>query len=89
MKGDAFAVARRRQESFKLPGASESLASETLGQCSQCNRLDAGLDLSGLSGFFDMRLVFEPQIKRGQSGRCVSQGGELGDGSRQNDAVHT
>ena len=75
---------------MKLPAAARSLASQTLCQCPEGHRFDSCRDIPLVACFLLLRLVFEPQIQRWQSGGRVAQGLNLGDtGSQDNVVFHS
>jgi len=75
---------------LKLPAAAGGLTSQTLCQCPKGHRFDSCLDIPLGTCLLLLRLVFDSQIQRWQSGGRVAQGFNLGDtGSQDNVVFHS
>ena len=75
---------------MKLPAAARGLTSQTLCQCTEGHRFDSCRDFPLGTCLLLLRLVFDSQIQRWQSGGRVAQGLDLGDtGSQDNVVFHS
>ena len=87
MKNHPFAIAWRGQKTLEFPVASQRLACEPLCERAERHRLDGYLDFTSDAGFLLLRLVFESQIKSGQSSGRVPKRLNFSDTGCQGDLV--
>ncbi len=83
VKHGMFAITRIGDKTTELPVTADGLLCKPLCQCPESHCFDRRLHLSGLTCFYNFRLVFESQIQGRQTSWRVAQGFNLCNTSTQ------